>query len=68
MYQVVAVSKSPERRTVFGSFPVKLEAKEYATSFEGHIEVVNEKTGLLVGAALDGEWHEQTAPARREVL
>lgn len=73
MYQVVAVTKNPDcgcqdARTTFGSQPDRLEAIDYATSLAGTVEVVDERTGRLLGVSTDGEWTESTKPERRPVL
>ncbi len=69
MYQVVAIGGGTDRQ-LLDTFASKQQAKDYAldvNTFE--TEVVNDRTGLLVGYATSlGLWREQLRPARREIL
>jgi hypothetical protein len=67
LYQVVAVG-GPAGRLNFGCFPTKMDALDHACSLAGELEVVNEKTGLLIGTSRDGEWTEQLTPTRRAIV
>jgi hypothetical protein len=69
MYQVVAVGGGIDRQ-LLTSLPTKMRAKDYALNVNAYeTEVVNDHTGLLVGRVDEhGTWHEQTKPARREII
>lgn len=68
MYQVVAVGGTD--RQLLMELPTKERAKEYALDVNTYeTEVVNAKTGLMVGRVDEsGAWREQLRPMRRDIL
>ena len=69
MYQVVGISKSPERRFAITTLDSREAAKAYLDGMNGNNgEVVDIRTGLLKHEKVDGVVRDVLKPTARPIL
>lgn len=70
MYQVVAVSRSPERRMKVTALGNLNTAINYGETFGlgATMEIVDERTGMLLATVDQGKTERTVGSVRREVL